>query len=123
MFGDLRDVTHRSKSGWLLIECVVALLTIFLPTTNTQNSCLTRRSRPDIGLAEASLAEMIVEAVEACHPALRGLLYSNVFLMGGTCRCPGFLERLKSELRPLVPDAYEVRRRDHGSRGGRLTRA
>ena len=109
MFGDLRDVTHRSKSCWLLIKCAMVLLTSFLPTTNTPNLCLPHHSHSDIGLAEGSLAEMIVEAVEACHPALRGLLYSNVFLMGGTCRCPGFLERLKSELRPLVPDAYEVR--------------
>lgn len=29
---------------------------------------------------------------------------------GGTTRCPGFRERLLAELRPLVPDDYEVRR-------------
>ena len=28
---------------------------------------------------------------------------------GGTARCPGFRERLYAELRPLVPDDYEVR--------------
>lgn len=27
---------------------------------------------------------------------------------GGTCRCPGFKERLYQELRPLVPDDYEA---------------
>ena len=33
---------------------------------------------------------------------------------GGTARCPGFRERLYNELRPLVPDDYEV----SGSGGG-----
>ena len=27
---------------------------------------------------------------------------------GGTARCPGLVERLRAELRPLVPDDYEV---------------
>ena len=105
-------VLSRARAS--LAGCVSNLVWSRSPTFSrthqpTLHVCLPHRFRPDIGLAEASLAEMIVEAVEACHPALRGLLYSNVFLMGGTCRCPGFLERLKCELRPLVPDAFEVR--------------
>ncbi|GAB4822961.1 hypothetical protein N2152v2_010007 [Parachlorella kessleri] len=62
----------------------------------------------DIGMEEAGLAEAIVAAVQAVHPHLHGLLYSNVLLTGGNCRCPGFRERLYTELRPLVPDDYKA---------------
>ena len=86
-------------------------------------------------MEEAGLAEAVWRAVEASPPQLHGLLYSNVLLIGacagriarlcallhrppsahclptragGTTRCPGFKERLHAELRPLVPDDYEV---------------
>lgn len=36
---------------------------------------------------------------------------------GGTARCPGFRERLFTELRPLVPDDYEVRPGDFSLKG------
>ncbi|PRW33824.1 Actin-related 6 [Chlorella sorokiniana] len=62
----------------------------------------------DIGMEEAGLAEAIAAAVQAAHPHLHGLLWSNVLLTGGTARCPGFRERLFAELRPLVPDDYEL---------------
>ncbi|KAL4436635.1 hypothetical protein ABPG75_003774 [Micractinium tetrahymenae] len=62
----------------------------------------------DIGMEEAGLAEAIAAAVQAAHPHLHSLLYSNVLLTGGTARCPGFRERLLKELRPLVPDDYEL---------------
>ncbi|KAL6778581.1 hypothetical protein ACKKBF_B15355 [Auxenochlorella protothecoides x Auxenochlorella symbiontica] len=61
-----------------------------------------------IGLEQAGLAETIAAAVQAAHPTLHGLLYSNVLLTGGTTTCPGFKERLESELRPLVPDDYQL---------------
>jgi hypothetical protein len=48
------------------------------------------------------------QAVSSAHAALRPLLYSNVLLAGGSAKCPGFLERVASELRPLVPEEYEV---------------
>lgn len=120
-------------------------------------------------MEEAGIAEAIAAAVQAAHPHLHGLLWSNVLLTGGwgwlavlglaaprrpcymhgvgvaqdlahgqpvscltshvkppphlhtwhaapptllatggTTRCPGFRERLYVELRPLVPDDYEV---------------
>jgi hypothetical protein len=51
---------------------------------------------------------LLLQAVSSAHPALQPLLYSNVVLAGGSARCPGFLERVVSELRPLVPEEYEV---------------
>ena len=63
----------------------------------------------DIDLQQGGLAQTIVEAVEATHPDLHPLLYSNVVCTGGCATCPGFQQRLYSELRALVPDDYEVR--------------
>ncbi len=63
----------------------------------------------DIGLQQAGLPQAIVEAVEATPPDLHPLLYSNVLCTGGCATCPGFRERLYNELKPLVPDDYEVK--------------
>lgn len=62
----------------------------------------------DVGLAQAGVAELIVESVNAVHPDLHGLLYSNIVLSGGSCCCPGFENRLLKELRPLVPDHFKI---------------
>eukprot|EP00889_Picochlorum_renovo_P005788 jgi/Picre1/32818/NNA_008148.t1 len=57
----------------------------------------------DIGMEEAGLAEACMQAVQATHPNIHGLLYSNVLVIGGVAKCPGVRERLYTELRPLVP--------------------
>ena len=62
----------------------------------------------DISLPQAGVAELIHDAVSSVHPDLHGLLYSNVILSGGSCCCPGFTDRLYSELRPLVPSQYDL---------------
>lgn len=62
----------------------------------------------DISLPQAGVAELIYNAVNAVHPDLHGVLYSNVILSGGSCCCPGFRDRLLKELRPLVPDQFEL---------------
>ncbi|KAL3695639.1 hypothetical protein R1sor_009715 [Riccia sorocarpa] len=62
----------------------------------------------DLGMNEAGLAECIVRAVKACHPSLYPVLYSNVLLTGGSTLFHGFKERLETELRPLVPDEFQV---------------
>ena len=62
----------------------------------------------DISLPQAGVAELISDAVSAVHPDLQGLLYSNIILSGGSCCCPGFKDRLLKELRPLVPDKFEL---------------
>ncbi|KAL2645509.1 hypothetical protein R1flu_013096 [Riccia fluitans] len=62
----------------------------------------------DLGMNEAGLAECIVRAIKTCHPSLYPILYSNVLLTGGSTLFHGFKERLETELRPLVPDEFEV---------------
>jgi actin-related protein 6 len=62
----------------------------------------------DVGLYQAGLAELIVQAVESAPARFRAALYSNVVLSGGNCRFPGFRERLNAELRPLVSEFYAI---------------
>ncbi|GLC40786.1 hypothetical protein PLESTB_000022800 [Pleodorina starrii] len=62
----------------------------------------------DIGLGQAGVAEAVVQAVTATHPALAPLLYSNVVLTGGVSGCPGFKDRFSAELRALVPDDHSL---------------
>ena len=62
----------------------------------------------DVSLPQAGVAELIHEAVKAVHPDLHGLLYSNIVLSGGSSCCPGFKDRLLKDLRPLVPDHFEL---------------
>ena len=62
----------------------------------------------DVGLRQAGVAELLVEAAQGVHPDLHQLLYSNILLVGGTSRCPGFKERLEAELRSLVPDHFMI---------------
>ncbi|KAL3567008.1 hypothetical protein D5086_032423 [Populus alba] len=63
----------------------------------------------DLGMNQAGLAECIVRAVNSCHPLLHPLLYQSIILTGGSTLFPRFAERLEMELRPLVPDDYQVK--------------
>lgn len=56
----------------------------------------------DIGLNQAGVAELIVQAVQACEPHHHADLFSNVLLTGGNCLFPGFRNRLVADLRPLI---------------------
>lgn len=62
----------------------------------------------DIGLAQAGVAEIIVQAVEAVPEQYRANLYSNVILTGGNCTFPGFATRVRTELRSLVNQYYDI---------------
>ncbi|ESR64118.1 actin-related protein 6 [Citrus sinensis] len=63
----------------------------------------------DLGMNQAGLAECIVRAVNSCHPYLHSVLYESIILTGGSTLFPRFAERLERELRPLVPDDYQVK--------------
>ncbi|PIA42406.1 hypothetical protein AQUCO_02000095v1 [Aquilegia coerulea] len=63
----------------------------------------------DLGMNQAGLAECIVRAVNSCHPHLHPVLYESIILTGGSTLFPRFAERLKRELRSLVPDDYQVK--------------
>ncbi|XP_048134011.1 actin-related protein 6-like [Rhodamnia argentea] len=61
------------------------------------------------GMNQAGLAECIVRAINSCHPHLHHVLYESILLTGGSTLFPRFAERLERELRPLVPDNYQVK--------------
>lgn len=63
----------------------------------------------DLGMNQAGLAECIIRAVNSCHPHLHPVLYESIILTGGSTLFPRFAERLRRELRPLVPDEYHVK--------------
>ncbi|KAI3775442.1 hypothetical protein L1987_50018 [Smallanthus sonchifolius] len=63
----------------------------------------------DLGMNQAGLAECIVRAINSCHPHLHPVLYESIILTGGSTLFPGFTKRLENELRPLVPDVYQVK--------------
>uniref|UniRef100_A0A383W4Y3 Uncharacterized protein n=1 Tax=Tetradesmus obliquus TaxID=3088 RepID=A0A383W4Y3_TETOB len=62
----------------------------------------------DIGLQQAGMAEVVMQAVAACPPGLAPLLYGQVVLTGGCCNLPGFAARFECELRTMVPSDFEL---------------
>ncbi|KAK4420294.1 Actin-related protein 6 [Sesamum alatum] len=63
----------------------------------------------DLGMNQAGLAECIVRSINSCHPYLHPVLYESIILTGGSTLFPRFAERLEKELRPLVPDEFQVK--------------
>lgn len=63
----------------------------------------------DIGVGQAGIAELVIQAVEACDEHLRPDLYANVILTGGNCKFAGFRQRFEDELRPMVCVDFDVR--------------
>ncbi|RLN51800.1 hypothetical protein BBJ29_002452 [Phytophthora kernoviae] len=62
----------------------------------------------DIDIHQAGIAETIVQAVEACPVELSCAFYANILLVGGNTKFKNFRQRLERDLRPLVPDEFEI---------------
>jgi actin-related protein 6 len=60
----------------------------------------------DIGIQEAGLPEAIMQSLSVLPEALKVGMLANVVVVGGNSLIPGFMERLESELRALVPSEY-----------------
>lgn len=56
-----------------------------------------------IGLDDAPLHEVIRTSIEECDENIRGLMWSNICLVGGGAQMRGIKARLEAELRPLAP--------------------
>jgi actin-related protein 6 len=63
----------------------------------------------DINVDQAGVCETIANSIHATHPVFRPLLAQNVLLIGGTSSCPGFKERVRKDLRPLLDTHYHMR--------------
>eukprot|EP00958_Prasinococcus_capsulatus_P017567 scaffold1987_cov377-Prasinococcus_capsulatus_cf.AAC.5 len=79
---------------------------MFTPPLSQVPEILFRPS--DIGAPQATLAEAVMQSVSRCPAEVHPLLLGSVLVTGGTTRLPGFRERFLQELRPLVPEQYEV---------------
>ncbi|RXW25338.1 hypothetical protein EST38_g470 [Candolleomyces aberdarensis] len=65
--------------------------------------------RPDdIGLEQAGLPETIAHCISLLPEDLQGMFWSNIGLIGGNTKFPGFRQRLQQELRALAPVEWEV---------------
>lgn len=62
----------------------------------------------DVGLAQAGIAETIVQSLECIPPGLWPAAVANVLVVGGNACLPGFVERLQAELRILTPAECHV---------------
>jgi len=62
----------------------------------------------DIGIEQAGVAECLAQSLEACVPDVRDALCSNIVLTGGTTLLPNFEERLRRELREILPSELAV---------------
>ncbi|KAF2473091.1 Actin/actin-like protein [Lindgomyces ingoldianus] len=62
----------------------------------------------DIGIQEPGLPETIMQSVAVLPEALKVGMLANVVIVGGNSLIPGFMERLESELRALVPAEYDL---------------
>ncbi|KAF2398389.1 Actin/actin-like protein [Trichodelitschia bisporula] len=63
----------------------------------------------DVGMKEAGLPAVIIESVNALPLGLRPSMFANTIVVGGNALIPGFLERLRREVRELTPSEYDVR--------------
>lgn len=62
-----------------------------------------------VGLNQAGLSETIYNCLKKVPPELQSLFASNIVLVGGTSKFPGFVERLTNSLTPLLPDHHNLR--------------
>lgn len=63
----------------------------------------------NVGLNQAGLPEAIQNCLQRVPPELQSLFSSNIVLVGGSSQFPGFVDRLKSSLTPLLPDHHNLR--------------
>ncbi|KAI9788240.1 MAG: Actin- protein 6 [Piccolia ochrophora] len=63
----------------------------------------------DIGMEQAGIAELITHSLATLPGALWPALLANVVVVGGNAHMPGFVERLSTDLRKLVPAECTLR--------------
>ena len=63
----------------------------------------------DIGMQQQGLPATVLQAVYSLPQGLWQPFLHNILVVGGSCKFPGFVERLEAELRLLVSEEYEIR--------------
>lgn len=62
----------------------------------------------DVGIQQVGIPEAVIDALKDCPAYAHHELLRNILVIGGTSLFPGFIPRLKSEIRALAPDDLEV---------------
>lgn len=60
----------------------------------------------DVGIQEAGIPGAVMESMQALPETLRAGMLSNVVVVGGNSLITGFMERLRTEMRALMPSDY-----------------
>lgn len=63
----------------------------------------------DIGIAQAGLPEVVVQSLSHLPAGMWPGLLANVVVVGGNAKIPGFVVRLRAELRAMVPSQCPLR--------------
>lgn len=62
----------------------------------------------DIGIRQMGIPEAIMDSVKACSEDMWPHLLSNIILIGGNTKFPGFRDRIYKEVRSLAPAEYAI---------------
>jgi actin-related protein 6 len=63
----------------------------------------------DLGSKQPGLADMTMQALSVLPHLVQATMLSNILVVGGNAKIPGFVERLESELRTRVKTEWPVR--------------
>ncbi|XP_037814811.1 actin-related protein 6 [Lucilia sericata] len=62
----------------------------------------------DVGIQQVGIPEAVIDAIKDCPAYTHHELLRNILVIGGSSLFPGFIPRLKKEIRALAPDDLEV---------------
>ncbi|KAM7350509.1 actin-related protein 6 [Cochliomyia hominivorax] len=62
----------------------------------------------DVGIQQVGIPEAVIDALKECPSYTHHELLRNILVIGGSSLFPGFIPRLKKEIRSLAPDDLEV---------------
>jgi actin-related protein 6 len=68
-------------------------------------------SPSDIGSKQPGIADMTMQCLAVLPPLVQATMLSNVLVVGGNAKLPGFVERIESDLRMRVKTEWPVRAR------------
>ncbi|KIX06882.1 uncharacterized protein Z518_04858 [Rhinocladiella mackenziei CBS 650.93] len=66
-------------------------------------------SPSDIGSKQPGLADMVMQSLSVLPPLVQATMLSNVLVVGGSAKMPGFVERIEAELRTRIKTEWMVR--------------
>ncbi|XP_067635950.1 actin-related protein 6 [Eurosta solidaginis] len=62
----------------------------------------------DVGIQQIGIPEAVIDCLKDCPIYSHSELLRNILIIGGSSLFPGFIPRLKAEIRALAPDDLEV---------------